>query len=351
MAVKPEVNGEQNLNTYIDIWYPFSVYTVTVRYKLLSELGEVSHFILKAMDSHGLTLDQIEEITNLKPCQLENIVDRLRGLGLLNDKYITPKGQMLAYIANHLHDVALELAIDRHYHFKHGELDMMLIENCSTGLQDIPPGAQLVPEPTHLRKSKLEDCFAQSERLQRRLTELLPILIPEFEEILPSLGERWGVEWDVDVRQFSKNKGLHQSLLIKPYSKAIPLEESHLTLTSPVLVLKTQFGFAEGLDWGPVLEDVPSPLISVYSEIEQRIYSEDYSLETPDEEYFLQVTEKPLNENVQVAQELIMYNNSKLTCQHQIFSKYHMFSLARQAHQYSYRELADNLNHPDLIRL
>ncbi|KGJ91607.1 hypothetical protein [Thalassotalea sp. ND16A] len=348
-VVSPEqkVAATKQSDVDVDVWYPLRVYKVTVQYKLLSELGELSHFILNVMDSHALTFTQIEDVTGLSQMQLTPVIGRLRGLDLLNHDGITPKGKMLAYILRHVHDKELTLALDRHYHYTYKDIDMLLVPSSSSELKDIPLDALVIPEAKPFKHSKTEDCFAQEERFQQKLPELLPKVIPEFEALLPQLGARWGVEWSVTVRQVDKNKGICHSLPLKSYLNISGQDKTHLTLYTPALVLSTKFTFAEGFDWGDNLS--PAEEIStVYSEIDDQIYNQNNAVTISDPDFSLQGEPESLYQDV--AQEMIKTSITQLNDEHELFSRNHSFTNAWQQHQYTYQELMDNLTHPDVIR-
>lgn len=336
--------------TKVVIWYPFWVYTVKLRYKLLSELGEISHFILKTLDDDLLTMSNLREVMGLSSNQLHPIVKRMTGLGLLKDQAITTHGRTLAHIAKHIHEKELSLAIDRHYHPKYSSLDMLLIPGDSADLEVIPSEALKIPYP-QARHIIPEDCFFQTERFRREIRELGPRLIPEFEEVLPFLGKHDTSDWDVEIRLQSKDKGLCHHLLVKPYSEPVENYQTHLTLTSPVLLLTTQFKKAEGVMWDDPASETPNPLLSIYSAIEETTYDDNYTVAIPENENLLSFLEEPLISNTRLAKGLLEHTNSKITDEYQFLSRQHVFSELRQLHQYSYQELIENMTHVDILRI
>lgn len=331
----------------VEIWYRLRVYRVKVQYKLLSELGELSHFILSVMDSHALTFTQVEEVTGLNQTQLTSVIERLKGLQLLNEDGITAKGKMLAYILRHVHDKELTLGLDRHYHHSYKDIDMLIVPGDSSELKDIPQDVLVIPEVSQVRYNVIEDCFAQAERFQRKLPELLPKLIPEFEALLSQLGERWGLEWNVTIRQFDKNKGLCQSLPLKTYLNIKEQDKSHLILYTPALVLNTRFTLGEGFDWDDNVTP-PEDVCTVYSDVDEQIYVHNNVVALPDPDFTLQGKTDSFNQDV--AKNMITSRSSRLNTDHELFSRNHSFTNAWQQHQYTYHELMDNLIHSDLIR-
>lgn len=345
---KPSIQrGEDPEPSVVDVWYPICVYTVTVQYKLLSELGELSHFILSVMDSHNLNLTQIEEITDLSQVQLFSVIERLKGLQLLNEDGITAKGKMLAYILRHVHDKELTLGLDRHYHHSYNDIDMLIVPGESSELKNIPQNVFVIPAVRQARYNITEDCFAQAARFQRKLPELLPKLIPEFETLLSQLGERWGLEWNVTIRQIDKNKGLCQSLPLKMYLNIKEQDKTHLILYTPALVLNTRFTLAEGFDWDDNLTP-PEDVCTVYSDVDKQIYEHNNVVASSNPEFTLQGETYSLN--LDVAKNMITSGSSQLNTGHELFSRNHSFTKAWQLHQYTYHELMDNLIHSDLIR-
>jgi DNA-binding transcriptional regulator GbsR (MarR family) len=57
---------------------------LTLKHKLLIQLGEISHFILKSLLQASLTLEDFESVTQLSKKQLSPVIERLKGFGLID---------------------------------------------------------------------------------------------------------------------------------------------------------------------------------------------------------------------------------------------------------------------------
>lgn len=335
----------------INVWYPFWVYSIKIRYKLLSELGEISHLILKAMNDYSLSLEDLSDVMGLSKEQLQPVVGRLIGLGLLKDQKITEQGKTIAYIANHIHDKELKVAIDRHYYYQYQDLDILIIPEDSSCLETIPPEAIQISYPRNIKRRKEEDTSYQTDRVRHSLEDLAPLLIPQFDKILPSLGKRNAAEWDVKIDYYSDDKGVLVELPIKPYSKPAGLNQAHLTLTSPALVLKTQFQCTTGISWkGDEEISTPEPRFFVYSAF-NGLLNDNYTLPAEEEEYLLCFGDEPLVHNTTIAKTLLEHSFDGVADEERYFSIQHEFSEERLMHEYSYKELMAHLEHPDIVRV
>lgn len=338
----------------ITAYYPLWVYTVKIRYKLLSELGEISHLLLKSLNDYQLSLSDISSVMGLSADQLKPIVERLKGLGLLHDKdeKISDQGKILVFIAKHIHDQELTLAIDRHYGDK--GLGMLLIPENSECLETIPTEALELAPPPYARRSHAEDLFNQTERFRRNLSNLGPKLIPEFDEILPHLNKKGAGEWDVKIDSRGKGKGVCINVPVKPYSKSTNQTSVHLSVATPALVLKTQFSHAKGISWGQDESVAIEPLHSIYSMADDDFYDDDFTVLELEKEGYSLVLEEPLSNDTLLAKELLRHSvlrMSELDDEYPILSIQHDFFEAWQEHKYSYKELLGYLEHPDIVRV
>ncbi|MBY4887856.1 hypothetical protein K5Y32_07895 [Pantoea sp. DY-15] len=83
------------------VFLPLRKYTFTLKHQLLSGLGKVSQFVLKALSKEGFGLEDIERITGLTEEHLTPILSRLAGLGWYEParRELTPQGYEMAKAA------------------------------------------------------------------------------------------------------------------------------------------------------------------------------------------------------------------------------------------------------------
>lgn len=83
------------------VYLPLRKYIFTLKHQLLSGLGKVSQFVLKALSTEGFGLEDIERITGLTEEHLSPILSRLAGLGWYEPtrKELTTQGYEMAKAA------------------------------------------------------------------------------------------------------------------------------------------------------------------------------------------------------------------------------------------------------------
>lgn len=83
------------------VYLPLRKYTFTLKHQLLSGLGKVSQFVLKALSTEGFGLGDIERITGLTEEHLSPILSRLAGLGWYEpaSRELTTQGHEMAKAA------------------------------------------------------------------------------------------------------------------------------------------------------------------------------------------------------------------------------------------------------------
>lgn len=339
----------------VQVWFPMWVYEVKVHHKLLSELGEISHFMLKVLNEHTIGLDGLCNMMGFAPEALQPIITRLEGLGLIRGSTLTAQGKQLVSMLHYLHDKTFTVVLDRHYHYGYKDSDILLIRGDSECLVDAPDDVLQVGFPRQVRYRVKEDCFLQMERFRKNLGGLLPLLVPDFNEILPHLGQGLGHEndWDISIDRSLKDKGICVKLPTVPYSKvsAAGAKDAHLTLTSPALVLETRFDYPQGIHWDDENQAAPEPRTLVYSAVDNEISEYDHTEAILEDENYLPVLDTPFESDTQLAEELLEKMTRQLTEQHRYCSIHHAFSERRQMHHYSYRDLVACLVHPDIQRL
>jgi hypothetical protein len=109
-------------------WIPLRCYRITLRHKLLSQLGKLSHFILFVLNENLVNFDQLYQVTNLTALQLVPLISRLEGLGLIENKSLSSKGKRLAKMLSELHDQPKAVWLDAHYDARNGTPPIMVLE-------------------------------------------------------------------------------------------------------------------------------------------------------------------------------------------------------------------------------
>src|SRR5687768_1455578 len=95
--------GPRDPGTTLTAWLPLRRYRLTIRHKLLSQLGRLSHFVIIALEQKELTGEQLQVLTALTGSQLEPIVLRLQNLQILDGLTLSRNGRRYAYLLRYLH--------------------------------------------------------------------------------------------------------------------------------------------------------------------------------------------------------------------------------------------------------
>ncbi|BCV53263.1 hypothetical protein [Shewanella algae] len=170
-------------------------YEMKIKHRVLSELGELSYFILNAMAKYSLSVTDIEEVTGLSQTQFEPVIRRLKALQFINDKdgILEEKGRRIAFILENIHDKAITMFIDQNYTLHDCDWFIALDEN---HLSDIATEDIKVPLPRGVRRNSLEDCFRQSQRFEN--------LYPNFyQKLFLNLAKCWRI-----MRDFGLTNGI-----------------------------------------------------------------------------------------------------------------------------------------------
>lgn len=309
-----------------EVWIPLRCYELTLKHKLLIQLGEISHFILKALLQTSLTLEDLESITRLSEKQLSPVIERLKGLGLIDFQgKLTPNyGEPIAYILENLHQKNIQLWLDQRYHSE--KRTMLMFRDNSTCIKSIPKNAIKI-ESKKREWDRNADCFYQSERLRRSIQTVLPWLFPEFEK-LPNLEKmKWGQEWELELSviddEFSKNCGLPIAL---KFLSEMP-EKSVVSVFTKVLALETHFELAQGIDFNSLLI-CPPPLKFQYSFTEEAMYSDLSYIESLNSDNVLESPEDL--DNKEAAMDLLALCHEKTDENYSMFNRLHKFSIGWQ---------------------
>lgn len=325
------------------VWIPLRGYQLTLKHKLLSELGEISHFILKALHQTPLTLADFESITGLYEQQLKPVWERLKGLGFIDKQdQLTPSGLSIAYILEHLHQKIVCFRLDRRYHTE--KRYILMITGDSPLVNEIPKAAIKI-EPKSSEWDWNTECFSQTERLRKSIQDILPWLFPKFNE-LPNIKDmKWGQEWELDLRvdkDFADGYGLSIELELTNQ----PIEKPVISLFTKVLALETRFELAQGIDFGATLE-CPQLFKFQYSFAEESFYSDLHYVGKADSDITLECLED--FDDKEIAIKLLKKCHEVTDEYHSIFNRTHNFYNVWQQHDASWLQVCKYIPKSDDI--
>lgn len=325
------VSTQNKNNSFItEAWIPIQCYQLTLNHRLLSQLGEISHFILQSLLQTSVTLEDFESITQLSEKQLNLVMERLKGLGLIDwQGKLTPNyGEPIAYILKNLHQNSVQFWLDQRYYFE--KRAILMFKSDSTLIKPIPENAIKI-EPKKLERDWSADCFYQSERLRKSIQTVLPWLFPAFENIPNIEKMKWGQEWELDLRvrdtEFSKNYGLPIELEL--FSQ-IP-ENSVVSVFTKVLDLETKFELAQGIDFSSSLI-CPPALKFQYSFAEEAIYSNLSYVDSPNSDNVLESPEDLDNKEIAISLLALCHEETEDNSHksYSLFNRLHKFSIGWQ---------------------
>ncbi|MGY2796149.1 hypothetical protein ACVWV0_000325 [Ewingella americana] len=183
------------------VFLPLRKYTFTLKHQLLSGLGKVSIFLLKALSKEGLGLEDIERITGLTEEHLSPILSRLAGLGWYEParRELTPQGYEMAKAAG-LTGRRFSLWIDG---LDNRNSPLILISaNQIVQPEDDIHGIRL---PEFERDWKILEVL-QQQRLSRRLSaykdnegDLMPLLLLLCDEGEHAALQQQKLAWDFEL--------------------------------------------------------------------------------------------------------------------------------------------------------
>lgn len=326
-----------------EVWIPLRRYKLTLRHKLLKELGEISHFILKALHQTSLTLDDFELITGLSKKQLSPVWERLKGLRLIDSQgqLTKPSGESIAYILEYLHQKTVYFWLDRRY--KDEKRAMLMIAGDSLLVNELPKAAIKI-EPKSSEWDWDTECFSQIERLRKRIQDILPWLFPEVNE-LPNF--KWGQEWELDLRIDKDYVDVDgYGLPIELALTTQPIEKPVISLFTKVLALETHFELAQGIDFGTTLE-CPQLFKFQYSFAEEYFYSDLHYVDNADSNSILECLEDI--DDKEIAIELLKMCHEATDEHYSIFNRLHNFYNVWQQHDASWLQVCKYIPKTDDI--
>lgn len=250
----------------VEVWLPMRPYRLKLKHRILSELGELSHYILSTMYEYDFDLSSIYKTTGLTTQQLDPVIRRLKGLGFIelnsgdeSNGFLKDEGKQVAsYLSIGIHNYELDVHIDQNYGSRNKK--WFICKSTDSVLSDIPDDGIKIPLPKRTSRDFNEDRFLQAQRLSSYASQKISTLIPEYNHIFDESDDPWGKEWEFTL---SKSEGY----LVKGIRALIPLKKFEITqnnkvndkypdktlkLYTPVLKLTTTFSVPLGVLWEEV---------------------------------------------------------------------------------------------------
>ena len=334
----------------VEVLVPLKLYEMTIKHRVLAELGELSHFILSVMSKHDLNICDIEEVTGLSEVQIRPVVDRLKALDLINDvsSDLSNNGKRIAYILENIHNRQTLLYIDQNYGARN--IDWFIALKGSDCLVEISRDSITVPSPKRVSLSHVEDCFRQGQRFQSNHYEIIPSIIPEFHQLIEDSSRVWVQEWDVTFKSKASDKrmGIPVELTLKKSNGSEEKKkEKTLCLYTELLRLTVNFSFPLGVDFSE-FENI-KPITFVYSNNDQVVY-DDIDFETKPDAVNLLYNEEECDEK-ENALNLLTHLSTFIDEGMQLYSRECVFDKGWQLHEYSYSEVINYIRGPNVLRI
>lgn len=233
------------LDEGLSVHIPVRQYEVTLKHRVLAQLGGFSHLLLDALHQMPESgVDWVLGVTGLRRQQLQPILSRLDGLGLLTGMQLSPKGQVLLDWKCRLHGWKRSIWLDGDYR-KHcfcGDSSIATVP-----LQDDTP---CVIHPGKRQENTLrpwpvvdwnEDCERQRQRIMQHPEHYLPPIFEHFTDCFHKTRFN-SLEWELTVRLIPDT--------MEPRAIAVSLDAGDLkdgngcdyAVASPVLCLLTRYG-------------------------------------------------------------------------------------------------------------
>lgn len=323
-----------------EVWIPLRRYNLTLKHKLLNELGEISHFILKALHQTPLTLADFALITGLSNQQLSPVLERLKGLRFIDSQgqLTKPSGESIAYILENLHQKTVYFWLDRRYHTE--KRDILMITGDSLLVNELPKSSiKIEPEPKRLERDWNTECFIQTERLRKNINDVLLFLFPVFNELPNIETMKWGQEWELDLKvdnSFSDGYGLPIELEFISQINENPV----ISLFTKILALETRFELSHGIDFSQSLE-CPQAFKFQYSFAEESFHRNLFYVDNADPDKILECLED--TEDKEIAIKLLNMCHEFTDKHHSMFNRQHSFYNVWQQHNASWLQVCNHI--------
>ena len=232
----------------LQVHLPVRLYELMLRHRLLDQLGGFSHLLLDAltlMPEQGI--GWVAQVTGLSGQQLQPILQRLHGLGLIEgDGQLTSRARHLIQCMNLLHGQTRCLWLDGQYkeHSFCGTAVLMPTE--------INDETDFVVRPWYRGEGKPrpwpsfdwnEDCERQKKRIWQHPEQYLALAFENFNECFIGTGFP-GQEWELSLRVA---EGTPRAIVVNLADEDLrAARDCEFKFSSPVLCLSTRYSLPPG---------------------------------------------------------------------------------------------------------
>lgn len=231
------------------VYLPVRYYEITLKNRMLTQLGGFSHLLLEA--AHQIPenfIVWVREVTGLSPQQLQPILSRLEGLGLLKGTRLSQRGEKLSIWKRRLHDQTRYIWLDAD-HRNH-----CFCGNSSIDTVELQNALPFVIRRWHRREGAPrswscddwnEDCERQKNRIMRHPEQYLPPIFEHFTDCFIDNGFN-SHEWELTIR-IATDIPEPRAIEIKLNAGDLHRWADHeYTVANPVLCLSTCYSLPAG---------------------------------------------------------------------------------------------------------
>jgi hypothetical protein len=241
---------EYSTNDHLTVYLPVRLYELTLKHRLLDQLGGFSHLLIDALFTFSdQGEDWVRNLTSLSPQQLQPITKRLQGLGLLQDGGLTDKGQTLALFKQRLHGQTRRIWLDGNYReLAYFASDSLQVTRLADQQAFVLRPWNKDPEKSQPWSSydRNEDCQRQKNRLLKNPELYLPAMFETFNSCFVEIDHCFNpCEWELEVRFFGEAQD--------QFGVAVEINASEMrtgiigdfAFSSPLLALHTRYRVPE----------------------------------------------------------------------------------------------------------
>lgn len=232
------------------VYLPVRFYELTLKHRLLEQLGGFSHLLLDALTllpEQGI--NWVLDVTGLSPQQLQPILNRLHGLGLMNGGQLSQRGEKLTAWKRLLHGQTRYVWLDGH-HNNHS-----FCGDDSLDVTELHDDDSFVIRRWHRSNGKPlswscldwnEDCERQKNRILRYPDEYLGAVFGTFRDCFIDTGFNVH-EWELNVRYMADKSELFALRIQLELDRLRPGTAYEFIIASPVLCLDTRYRLPNGV--------------------------------------------------------------------------------------------------------
>jgi hypothetical protein len=229
---------------------PVRLYELTLKHRLLDQLGGFSHLLLEALDEiPARGIEWVLERTGLNPQQLLPIIRRLEGLGLLEGFNLTSRAKTLLNAKRLLHGQTKYLWLDGQYrrHSFCATYALQTVQLDDDALFVLRPWHRGDGPPRQWPHSDWgEDCERQKNRIWELPEQYLPIAFEAFNECFLEKGFPKS-DWSLSVWVAAESSRGAHAIEVELSPDALRGERgSDFTFASPVVCLSSRFSLPDG---------------------------------------------------------------------------------------------------------